>query len=384
MSKTALYDLHLKSKAHMVDFFGYKLPMHYGSQIEEHTTVRQKAGMFDVSHMNVTDITGDDAEQWLRTLLTCDVAKMNVIGQAKYCLMLNSDGGIIDDLIVYKMPVGFRIVSNCGTRERVGNWYAEQKEALGLKNLEINQRSDLSIIAVQGPKAFAHVFQVIYTKYEGTKDFGLLHHHFEYAKDMHPFYSRVLGDIHLSRTGYTGEDGVEMILPHDLAVQLWTDLLEVGVQPCGLGARDTLRLEAGMALYGQDMNEDCTPKEARLQWAVDLKDEGRNFIGKQASQEREQRFKTASFVIPGRGIPRHDQEIFKRGEETACGIVTSGTYSPSLEIGIGFCRIPVDGQGSDFEAQIRRNKQAIELTKGSFIRQGKAAYTLINQQIEHD
>lgn len=380
MAKTALYDLHLKSNAHMVDFFGWKLPMHYGSQIEEHLKVRQDAGIFDVSHMNITDIDGDDAEKWLRGLLTCDVQKLTQIGQAKYCLLLNEDGGIIDDLIVYKMPMGFRLVSNCGTRDRVNSWLQTQKEATSLKNISIHQRDDLSIIAAQGPKAFTNVFQVIYTKYEGSKEFGLLHHHFEYAKDMPAFASRVLGDIHLSRTGYTGEDGVELMLPHELAVQLWQDLLDIGVQPCGLGARDTLRLEAGMSLYGQDMNENCTPKEARLNWTLDLKDETRDFIGKTLSQERAMRFRSSSFIVPGRGIPRHNQTIFESQAEESCGIVTSGTYSPSLQLGIGFCQIPVDTSNKALEVEVRRKKQAITLTRGPFLKNGEAAYTPLDSQ----
>lgn len=380
MSKTALYNLHMQSKAHMVDFFGWQLPMHYGSQIDEHLKVRKNAGIFDVSHMNITDIAGKDATVWLRHLLTADVKKLTETGQAKYCLMLREDGGIIDDVIVYKMPAGYRIVSNCGTRARVNDWLHTQKEISKFKDLTLKKRSDLSIVAAQGPKAFTNVFQVIYTKYEGTKDFGLLHHHFEYAKDMAPFYSRVLGDIHLSRTGYTGEDGVELILPHELAVQLWSDLLQIGVQPCGLGARDTLRLEAGMSLYGQDMDEDTTPKEVKLNWALDLSDPSRDFIGREASQHREMRFKTSGFVVTGRGIPRHDQAIYKRGEESACGKVTSGTYSPSLQIGLGFCRVPTNSRGSDFEVEIRRTKPPIELTTGSFIKNGKSAYTLLAEQ----
>jgi len=375
MSKTAMYDLHMQSRANIVDFFGWRLPMHFGSQIDEHLKVRSNAGMFDVSHMSVTDVSGKNAQAFLRQLLTCDVGLLTTVGQAKYCLLLNEEGGIIDDLIVYLMPDGYRIVSNCGTRARVRQWLETCSQRLEMKVM-LDHRDDLSIIAAQGPKAFTNVFQVIYTKYEGTKDFGLLHHHFEYAKTMAPFTSRVLGDIHLSRTGYTGEDGVELILPHKLAVKLWQDLLDIGLQPCGLGARDTLRLEAGMALYGQDMDEDSTPREARLNWTLDLTDLDRDFIGRKPSQAREMRFKSSAFIIPKRGIPRHGQEIFVRESDQVVGTVTSGTYSPSLELGIGYCRLPVNTTDILFAAAIRRNRQPIELTKGSFIKNGKAAYTL--------
>lgn len=377
MAKTALHDLHLESGAHMVDFFGWQLPMHYGSQIDEHLKVRNSAGIFDVSHMKVTDIEGKDAEQWLRRLLSCDVTKIKQVGQCKYCLLLNDDGGIVDDLIVYRMPMGFRLVSNCGTRARVEQWLSLQLENAKLKNVQIRHRNDLSIIAAQGPKSFTHVFQVIYTKYEGTKEFGLLHHHFEYAKEMAPFYSRVLGEIHLSRTGYTGEEGVELILPHELAVQMWQDLLDIGVQPCGLGARDTLRLEAGMSLYGVDMTEDDIPREVRLNWALDLNDPARDFIGRNASQEREMRFRTTPFIVQGRGIPRHNQQIFLPQASDACGVVTSGTYSPSLQIGLGFCRIPTKKDLASFEIEIRQKRQPIDLTKGPFLKKGDAAYTVL-------
>lgn len=378
MAKTALYDLHLNSNAHMVDFFGWRLPMHYGSQIDEHLKVRKDVGIFDVSHMNITDISGADAELWLESLLTCDVRTLTQMGQAKYSLLLNEQGGIIDDLIVYKMPTGFRIVSNCGTRARVDSWLKQQCETRAELDISLHQRDDLSIIAAQGPKAFTNVFQVIYTKYEGSKEFGLLHHHFEYAKEMPAFGSRVLGDIHLSKTGYTGEAGVELILPHALAVQLWQDLLDIKVQPCGLGARDTLRLEAGMSLYGQDMDENCTPKEARLNWTLDLTDNTRDFIGKKPSQERIMRFRSSPFILSGRHIPRHNNPIFKTNASESCGVVTSGTYSPSLQIGIGFCQIPVDVPETTFEVEVRRRKQPITLTKGPFIKDGEAVYTRLS------
>ena len=371
--RTSLYDQHIQAKANVVDFFGWDMPMHYGSQIEEHHIVRESAGIFDVSHMMITDISGADAESWLRYLLTCDVKKFVEVGQSKYCLMLNEQGGIIDDLIVYKMPEGFRLVTNCGTRTRISSWLKEQATAKEM-NINIQHRNDLSIVAIQGPTAYTQAFQALFTEFYDDDRYILLNSQFEHVKDMKPFTSRILGDIHISCSGYTGENGLEFMLPHNVAQKLWSALLNTGARPCGLGARDTLRLEAGMSLYGQDMDEDTIPQESRLTWALDYKDPEREFIGSKACQVRKPRFLLKSFILKGRGIPRHGQLIYAKDHIEPCGEVTSGTYSPSLQLGIGFARVPKE-LDQDLEIGLRKKKQTIQLVKGAFVKQGTPAYT---------
>ncbi|NCX93356.1 MAG: glycine cleavage system aminomethyltransferase GcvT, partial [Gammaproteobacteria bacterium] len=256
MKVTVLHPEHQKLGAKLVDFAGYEMPLHYGSQIEEHHAVRQKAGMFDVSHMQVIDINGLDAFSFLQKMVANDVGKLKP-GKALYTCMLNDSGGIIDDLIVYQLPDFFRVIVNAGTKHTDLAWLKNHAEGL---NLMLTPRDDLSILAVQGREARQSVASVLPTQAG------------EAVLALKPFHFIEQDHRMVARTGYTGEDGVELILPHDSCVKVWRDLLSKGVKPCGLGARDTLRLEAGLNLYGLDMDDQVTPFESNLTWTVALKD----------------------------------------------------------------------------------------------------------------
>jgi len=367
--KTALYAQHLQANAQMVSFFGWSMPMNYGSQIEEHMAVRQKAGVFDVSHMMITDISGDSSEAFLRKLLTCDVAKLTFlsgISEAKYCLLLNEQGGIIDDLIVYKMQYGFRIVSNCGTRANVYNWLQAQQTALNMHDIALHQADKLSIIAVQGPDARQQSLKAL-AKVLDKPDLAI-------AENLQPFTSTMIADnIMLSASGYTGEAGYEIILPNDLAPQLWERLVAKGAQPCGLGARDTLRLESGMSLYGQDMDETTTPQASRLTWTLDTSDPDRDFIGQKALAHQTNNYVLKPFVLNDKAIPRHGQKLFDAETERNYGEVTSGSFSPSLQMGIGYARIQ-KGAPQTIMIGIRKKRHHVVFIQGAFFKNGQKTF----------
>jgi len=263
MSKqTPLYEQHLAVKAKMVDFGGWSMPINYGSQLAEHHQVRQDAGIFDVSHMTIIDMKGGEVVDYLRRMLANDVAKIvEHPGKALYTCLLNDKAGVIDDLIVYAMSSDwFRVVVNAATREKDLAWFRSHLDNM---TVDINEREDLAMIAVQGPNARAKADKIIGEELQ-----------------LKPFNAKVSGELFVARTGYTGEDGYEIICPADKASQLWQDLITEGCQPCGLGARDTLRLEAGMNLYGSDMDETTSPLESGLSWTLDFSDEQRHFTGR--------------------------------------------------------------------------------------------------------
>src|SRR5690625_4387741 len=263
---TPLHEEHVTLGAKLVDFAGWSMPIHYGSQIGEHKAVRAEAGMFDVSHMRPVDVSGPEARALLRHVLANDVAKIDAVGRAFYTCMLNTRGGVIDDLIVYHLTDdGYRIVLNAGTASKDMAWLTSQAEAYDAR---VDARDDLAIIAVQGPAARELTAPVL--------DDALA----EAAMALKPFRATVSGAWSVGRTGYTGEDGFELILPATEAVAIWRALLKAGVEPIGLGARDTLRLEAGLNLYGQDMDEDVSPLEAGLGWTVAFEPADRAFIGR--------------------------------------------------------------------------------------------------------
>ena len=322
---TPLYDAHITAGARMVDFGGWDMPINYGSQIEEHHLVRQAAGMFDVSHMTVVDINGDQARHFLSYLLANDVAKLTTPGRALYSCMLNEQGGIIDDLITYYLDESFfRVVVNAATHDKDMAWINLQARAF---DVVVNERPELAMIAAQGPAAREAVFSCL-------PDADAVS-----AAELKPFSAAQYGDLFIARTGYTGEDGFEISLPADAATAHWDQLLLVGVKPCGLGARDTLRLEAGMNLYGQDMGETVSPLESALGWTVALKDD-RAFVGKDALLEQKARGvenKFVGLVLQGRGVLRPGQKIVTHAGE---GITTSGSFSPTLQKAIAFARIP--------------------------------------------
>lgn len=333
LAKTHLHTNHVALGAKMVDFHGWEMPLNYGSQLEEHQYVRTSAGMFDVSHMTVIDILGAGDRQFLRKLLTNDVDKLSHKGRALYTCMCNEHGGIIDDLIVYqRSPDNYRLVLNSATRERDLTWIRQQLTGF---SADLQERNDLSMIAVQGPDAIQKTLSVLNpTEADAVSTLA----YFECTEPDTVFYAR---------TGYTGEDGLEIIAPHHVIHRLWDDLIALGVKPCGLAARDTLRLEAGMLLYGQDMDETTTPLESGLSWTVKWTPEERDFIGMGALLSLKKRGLTRKMV----GLTLKDNGIMRKGQRVVIpghpdGVITSGTYSPTLQKSIAFARVPINVEGN--------------------------------------
>lgn len=354
---TPLHAVHVAAGARMVDFAGWDMPVNYGSQIEEHHAVRSDAGMFDVSHMLALDLTGADATTFLRTLLANDVAKLTVPGKALYSCMLNDEGGVIDDLIVYYFAADtFRIVVNAGTADKDVAWMRKQIARTGA-NVTLDAHRDLAMIAVQGPNARAKTWHAI----PGSESA---------SAGLKPFFAAQVGDMLIARTGYTGEDGFEITLPAAQAPDLWQALTAAGVAPCGLGARDTLRLEAGMNLYGQDMDEATSPLNAGLSWTVDLKDADRAFIGRTALEAAPATQQMLGLVLLERGVLRAHQQVFTDAGE---GETTSGTFSPTLQQAIAFARVPLGvAVGSTVEVDIRGKRLKARTVKLPFVRNGQS------------
>ena len=364
--QTILNATHRAAGAKMVDFGGWDMPINYGSQIEEHHAVRRDAGMFDVSHMTVVDLHGARTREFLRHLLANNVGKLKVHGKALYSCMLNERGGVIDDLIVYFMREGFfRLVVNAATREKDLAWITAQAQPFGVA---VTERPDFGMIAVQGPTARERVLGLLDDA--GAKAAGRIARFSAVeakAKDGTPLF--------VARTGYTGEDGFEVVVPVDRAVALWDALLAAGVKPAGLGARDTLRLEAGMNLYGQDMDEAVTPYEAALAWTVAL-DAGadgapRAFTGRsvlEAQQAAGAPRQMIGLVMDEKGVLRHGQKVLTANGE---GEVLSGTFSPSLGKAIAFARIP-SGEPGAVRVDIRGREVPVRVVKFPFVREGKA------------
>lgn len=354
---TPLHAVHVAAGARMVDFAGWDMPVNYGSQIEEHHAVRSDAGMFDVSHMLTLDLTGADATTFLRTLLANDVAKLTVPGKALYSCMLNDEGGVIDDLIVYYFAADtFRIVVNAGTADKDVAWMRKQIARIGA-NVTLDAHRDLAMIAVQGPNARAKTWHAI----PGSESA---------SAGLKPFFAAQVGDMLVARTGYTGEDGFEITLPATQAADLWQSLTAAGVAPCGLGARDTLRLEAGLNLYGQDMDEATSPLNAGLSWTVDLKDADRAFIGRAALEAAPATQQMLGLVLLERGVLRAHQQVFTDAGE---GETTSGTFSPTLQQAIAFARVPLGvAVGSTVEVDIRGKRLKARTVKLPFVRNGQS------------
>lgn len=360
MLTTAFKPLHLALGAKLTPFAGYEMPLHYGSQIAEHEAVRLNAGMFDVSHMMINDISGPDAKTFFRKLITNDVLKLEKIGfgKALYGAMLNEEGGVIDDLIVYLMPFGYRVVTNAGTREKVSAWF---KKIAAQFDIEITERTDFAMLAVQGPNSIAKVLEV---KPQWQAEVSALKI-FQGCETIDGFF--------VARTGYTGEEGLEIMIPLCEVESFWNALVKVGVIPCGLAARDTLRLEAGMNLYGQDMDESINPLEAGLSWCVDLKDEARNFFGKDKVLAKMQspHAKQVGLLLLGKGVLRGHQ-VF-RNEKGELGEVTSGTFSPSLKQSIAIARVPMH-TGETGQVEIRGEWQDVRVLSLPFVRNGKKIF----------
>jgi len=354
--QTILNATHRALGAKMVDFGGWDMPLNYGSQIEEHHVVRRDAGMFDVSHMTVLDLRGARTREFLRHLLANSVDKLKVPGKALYSCMLNANGGVIDDLIVYFLAEDFfRVVVNAATRDKDLAWIQQQAEAFAVS---VTEQPALSMIAVQGPNARAKVFGLL-TPATRAK-----------VEKLGKFVAFEGDGLFIARTGYTGEDGFEIIVPEADAVALWNRLKDAGVAPAGLGARDTLRLEAGMNLYGQDMDETVTPWEANLGWTVAL-DEGRDFIGRDVLEKQ----KAAGghpimvgLVMDEKGVLRHGQRVVTAQGD---GEILSGSFSPTLGKSVAFARVPA-GVSGNVQVDIRGRLVPVRVVKYPFVRDGKA------------
>ena len=353
--KTILNETHRRLGAKMVDFGGWDMPLHYGSQIEEHHAVRRDCGMFDVSHMCAVDIAGPDAKTFLLRLIANNIDKLKEPGKALYSAMLNETGGVVDDLIVYFVGDGqYRMVINAGTAEKDLAWMMVRVAAWQL-DVAVTPRRDLAIIAVQGPNAKSKVWQVLPESRAVTEA-------------LKPFYSAHVGATVIATTGYTGETGFEITLPASQAENFWQKLLDVGVKPIGLGARDTLRLEAGMNLYGQDMDETVSPLDAGLTWTIDLSTD-RDFVGKAALLAQPQQKQFLGLVLLDKGVLRaHQKVITAHGD----GEITSGTFSPTLQQSIALARLPQGvAIGETVRVEIRDKQLAAKIVKPCFVRNGK-------------
>ncbi|HWQ94101.1 MAG TPA: glycine cleavage system aminomethyltransferase GcvT [Gammaproteobacteria bacterium] len=359
--RTPLYNEHLVAAAKIVDFAGWDMPIHYGSQLEEHHQVRRDAGMFDVSHMVIVDLQGAEVRAFLKYLIANNVDKLKP-QQALYTCMLQEQGGVIDDLIVYFMREDwFRVVVNAATRAKDLAWI--KKQAASFK-VTLTERPDLAMIAVQGPKARERAYEVL--------DATLR----EQAAQLKPFYAAYSGDIFIGRTGYTGEDGFEILLPGKDAAAMWRALLGKGVKPAGLGARDTLRLEAGMNLYGSDMDETITPLECGLEWTVAWEPATRDFIGRAALERQKNagvKRKLVGLVLNDKGVLRNHLEVRVSG--TGEGEITSGGYSPTLGKAIALARVPA-ATGTSCEVDIRGKWVPATVVKPPFVRNGRAVVVL--------
>lgn len=360
-NKTVLYAKHIEAGAKMVDFHGWEMPINYGSQIEEHHAVRKDAGMFDVSHMTIVDVKGTDAQAFLRRLVINDVAKLDVAGKALYTGMCNHEGGVIDDLIVYFFTdTDYRLVVNSATREKDLAWIAEQSAAF---DVTVTERPEFAMIAVQGPQAKAKVATLLTAEQIAAVD------------GMKPFFSAQTGDLFIATTGYTGENGYEIALPADQAADLWQNLLDAGVKPCGLGARDTLRLEAGMNLYGLDMDESVSPLAANMAWTISWEPEDRNFNGREvlaAQRAAGDQAKLVGLVLAEKGVLRTGLKVIT---EDGDGIITSGTFSPTLGHSIAMARVPRSVKlGTTVEVEMRKKLVKVQVIKPSFVRNGEKVF----------
>jgi aminomethyltransferase len=357
---TSLNQTHRDMKAKMVDFGGWDMPLHYGSQLDEHHQVRSDAGMFDVSHMLAVDIKGEAARAFFRRLIANNVDKLIQPGKALYTCMLNPRGGVIDDLIIYFLTEShFRMVVNAGTADKDMAWMLAQRDQFA-PGLEIAPRRDLAMIAVQGPNGRAKVWQVIAGAQAATENLKL-------------FQAVTYDKYFIARTGYTGEDGFEIMLPADDAAGFWHALHAAGVAPAGLGARDTLRLEAGMNLYGQDMDETTSPLESGLTWTVDLKSD-RDFIGKQALLELPVKQQLIGLILLERGVLRSHQKVATRHDgDEGTGEITSGGFSPTLNQSIALARLPLGvSPGDEVQVSVRDKMLRAKTVKYPFVRNGKS------------
>jgi aminomethyltransferase len=355
--KTPLYQQHVEAGARIVDFGGWDMPLNYGSQIDEHHSVRKCAGVFDVSHMTVVDVTGSDARTFLQSLLANDVARLKQAGKALYSCMLNPDGGVIDDLIVYFLDdEHYRVIVNAATREKDLAWMGEQTNDFAVT---VTERDELAMIAVQGPEARERAAPLIP---EAWRDAALA---------LKPFFGLQADEFFVARTGYTGEDGWEIVVPAAEAAGLWNGIVAAGILPCGLGARDTLRLEAGMNLYGTDMDDTISPLEAGLGWTIAWEPADRQFTGRaplekmRASSERQE---FVGLLLQDKGVLRNHQRVVVEGRPD--GEITSGGFSPTMQRSIAMARVP-SGDYERAQVDVRGRLLEVKVTKIPFVRNGQ-------------
>lgn len=357
--KTPLYDCHIKANAKIVDFAGWDMPLHYGSQIQEHHQVRQDAGVFDVSHMTIVDLKGQDVAPYLRHLIANNIDRLTP-GKALYTCMLNEQGGVIDDLIVYKMTDEFyRLIVNSATHDKDLAWLKKQ-----IKNFKLNleERTDLAMLALQGPKV----------KEKITKLFPEAQ--VQEISKLKPFHAAMLDENFIARTGYTGEDGYEIIFPAKHAAEIWQKIINADIHPCGLGARDTLRLEAGLNLYGSDMDESVTPLESNLAWTVVFEPKERDFIGRAALEKQLQsgiKNRLVGLVLETQGVLRNHQKVIV--DSLGEGEITSGSFSPTLNKGIALARVPA-ATADQCAVEIRGKQVPVKVIKPPFVKQGTKTF----------
>jgi aminomethyltransferase len=352
MRETPLTQEHVAAGAKLVDFAGWQMPLHYGSQIDEHHAVRRDAGAFDISHMLAIDVSGSGATPYLRRLLANNIDKLDAPGKALYSCILADDGGILDDLIVYRLLGNdYRVVVNAATAQRDWSWLTQH----GTNDVYLRARTDVAMLAVQGPRARER-FGAAFPDLHGR------------TQSLAPFNATIAGDWLIARTGYTGEDGYELMLPASQAVATWRRLIGVGMQACGLGARDTLRLEAGLNLYGQDMDATVTPYECGLGWTVEMRS-ARDFIGRAALIGRAPAWGFWGLVLEEHaGILRsHQQVLTGHGD----GVITSGGFSPTMQASIALARMPLESRPGDKVRVAVRNKELVaSVVKPPFVRNG--------------
>ena len=366
LKRTILFETHKKAGAKLVDFGGWEMPVNYGSQIEEHLATRTNCGIFDVSHMAAVDVIGKDAKAFLEKVVANNVNKLKNNGQALYGCLLNEQAGVIDDLIVYRLDPNYRIVINAATAHTDLEWLTKQASAFNDITL-IPRRADLKnsqnaqgMIAVQGPNALSLIKQAIPELANAANDLKVFHA---------ACVKTSLGEIMIARTGYTGEDGAELLIPLENTATAWDLLVNAGAQPAGLGARDTLRLEAGMNLYGQDMNDQTSPLDVGLSWTIDRSTE-RDFIGRAALEKTPQQFVFMGLILQDKGVLRAHQIVKSTKGQ---GEVTSGTFSPSLQKSIALAKLPINSEVGDVVQVVIRDKELNAIVvKAPFVRHGKA------------
>ena len=355
--RTPLYDLHLALGAKMVDFGGWDMPLHYGSQVEEHHQVRRDCGVFDVSHMTVVDVSGSQAKAYLQHLLANDIERLQSIGKALYSGMLNEQGGVVDDLIVYLTDFGYRVVVNASTRDKDLAWMRLQSVDF---DVQLQERAELAMLAIQGPHARSKTAELVSQSRANL------------IQGLKPFEGQPDGEWFIARTGYTGEDGLEIMLPASEVVAFLNELVGAGISPIGLGARDTLRLEAGMNLYGQDMDESVTPLAANMAWTIAWEPASRKFVGREALEAEKAggvQLKLVGLVLEERGVLRAHQVV--RIANVGEGEITSGSFSPTLSKSIALARVPM-ATADRAEVEIRGKWYPVRVVKPTFVRQGKA------------